>query len=152
MSPMSRLAALVCLVPLLTSCTGGGEKDDPDYTPVPDAKLFAQVERLDGVVSADLSWTDKFGMSNTYGGVIRTRGVSACEVLDHAYAILRQGRPDADLVIEVEQREAPPSDLAEFDVVNMRAIDRTVARDPAARYGEQPGTGKPPDDELCKGS
>jgi hypothetical protein len=148
---MSRLTALVCLVPLLTSCTGGGEKDGPDYTPVPDAKLFAQVEQIDGVVSADLSWSDKFGRSNTYDGVIRTRGVSACEVLDRTYAILWQGRPDADLVIEVEQRKAPPSDLSEFDVVDMRAIDRAVERDPATRYGEQPGTGKPPDDSLCAG-
>lgn len=150
MSPMSRvLTALVCLVPLLASCTSGGGKEEPDYTPVPDAKLFAQVKALDGVVSSSIDWTDKFGMSNSYGGVIRTRGVSACEVLDHAYAILRQGRPDADIIIEVEQRDPPPSDLAEFDVIDMSAVDREVESDPASRYGEQPGTGEPPDDSLC---
>ena len=151
MTPVSRFAALVCLVPLLSSCTGGGEKDDPDYTPVPDSKLFAQVEQIKGVVGADLDWTDRFGRPNTYDGVIRTRGVSACEVLDHAYAILWQGRPDASIVIEVEQRDPPPSDLAEFDVVDLRAVDRAVERDPASRYGEQPGTGEPPDDSLCAG-
>ena len=31
------------------------------------------------------------------------------------------------------------------------AIDRAVERDPSTRYGEQPGTGEPPDDALCAG-
>ena len=150
MTPMSRTAALACLVLLLGSCTAPDE-EEPDYTPVPDAELFAQVRKLDGVVGADLDWSDKFGRPNTYDATIRTRGVSACEVLDYAYAILWQGRPDATLLVEVEQRDPPPSDVADLDIVDMRAFDREVERDPSTRYGEQPGTGEPPDDALCAG-
>ena len=95
-------ATINTLVLLLSSCTAP-EEDGPDYTPVPDKELFAEVEQIKGVVSADLDWSDEFGRPNTYDGTIRTRGVSACEVLDHAYAILWQGRPDATLLLEVEQ-------------------------------------------------
>jgi hypothetical protein len=143
-------SALVVLpVLVLASCRGTSEPR-ATYTPVPDARLFGEVERLDGVVAADLAWKDTMALPRTYAGTVFVRGVSPCEVLDRVYATLWQGRPGAAVAVEVVRGSPPRAGQTAPAGLTMNQVDREVDLDPAQRYGEQPGTGRPPDDRLCR--
>ena len=137
------LALLGLLV--LTSCVLGGDGaadpgPSPTYDPVPDAQLFDRVARLDGVRSADLDYVDTFANPNSYGGTITVDpGAKHVErIVDQACAILRQGHPDASIVLDVA--------LPDSSTVSTVAYDVAFPEDLEKRYGPQPGTGQVPDD------
>jgi hypothetical protein len=147
-----RPAVLGLVVALaLTGCgPDESEPPTPSYTPVADARLFAEVGDLPGVISEDLRWVDKFGDSNRYGGYVYVRRkADQCRVLDEAFAILRKGRPGASIFVGVLVGPPSPSQGEGF---TMALADLDLIADPTKRYGEQPDTGRPPDDQLCKGS
>lgn len=103
----------------LAACGGSDEPKGPGYTPIPDKQLFAQIAAIPGVTTVSLSYRDEFGNSNDYVGEIRVDpAADAAVVLDHAFAILRQGRWRASMSLFAVQNE---------------------------RYDPQPGNGLPPE-------
>ena len=135
-------AALVVLALLalgVRALIGSQESDDPEYTPATDDELVAELEELAGVSGVDLTHE-----SGTYSGTVTVDGRRRlCSVLDEAYAILRQGEEGAAIEIEVAKQGGRS--------LTMQQVDESVAQDPTRRYGAQPGTGEPLDDELCSG-
>lgn len=115
--------------------------DQPMTSNFTDEQLFAQVAALDGVVSADLSYRNIFGSDNVYvGRIIVTEEDRALPLLDHTYAILRQGHRNAGFFVDVLVKPTG----AIFD-----AYDLLGSNPPARiedRYGPQPGNGMPPAD------
>ena len=134
----------------------GSPEPTASYKVTPDADLFAQIKALPGVLDSNIHFIDKFGWGRKYEGTIfvapDTTTDDAITLLDHANAILWMGRPNADLTVTVAamdgnvQRDlATQTDLGIVDeLVDPDTGKFTYARDAArARYGPQPGTGKP---------
>lgn len=125
---------------LLLALTGcGSMREVPMTSQYTDAQLFAQVADLDGVVSADLSYRNIFGSANGYvGRIVVAEEDRALLLLDHTYAILRQGHRNATINVDVLVK--PTGNI--FDDYDL------LGSDPAARledrYGPQPGDGTPP--------
>lgn len=112
------------------------------YGPVPDERLYREIAKIPGVSRVELRWTNGFDRPNGYRGRVYTRrGIDAVNVLDHALAILRQGRPGASFGgFEV----VPDSGFA----LGPSHVGLETQADYTARYGPQPGTGLPPPTPL----
>ena len=138
MHTISRIAALVVFCAVIAGCGGSEAPDGPDYAPIPDKQLFAQIAAIPGVTTVDLSYRDEFGNSNDYVGEIGVDpSADAAMVLDHGLAILRQGRWRASMSVFVVQNARRIS----TNVLEMNApTDRRLTE----RYGPQPGNGLPP--------
>lgn len=138
---MRRVLAIVLVtLALLAACSTGGSdrRTDPDYTPVPDARLFAQIGGLPGVESSDISYNGSFPDNAYVGRVTLASTADAQATLDTIYAILRQGRPDVDMNVQAQQ---------DGRAVSLGAIDGPTTRQALQkRYGPQPGDGTPPGD------
>ena len=136
------LLPVLCLL-VLTGCVLGGGSD-PDkgssYDPVPDAQLFADVGRIDGVRSVDLDYLDSFANPNSYAGTITVEpgAKDVAGIVDRMCAILRQGHPDASILVSVALRGNA--------TVATTAYHVALPQDLEKRYGPQPGTGEPPQD------
>lgn len=134
------LGVLLLVVALVGACSGGSEKEsEPDYEPVPDRELYAQVARLPGVTDVDVEFHDTFTTGRAYIGTV-TVGPDAdpVAVLDHAMAVLRQGRWRASITLEVRQgtRSTTSEELG---------MASGTEPDLVERYGPQPGDGRPPE-------
>jgi hypothetical protein len=119
---------------LLTGC--GDPSPKPSYDPVPDTDLFAQVEKLPGVRSADLEYSDSFANPNEYAGTVTVaRTADVAGVVDRMCALLWQGRPEVSVHVTVSygSREVTTADLR-----------LSTPDDLERRYGSQPGSGEPP--------
>ena len=118
----------------------------PTYTPVPDEQLFTQIAGLDGVADATLSFEDSPTTNNTYvGRLIMADTVTqetARDILDHAYAILRQGRPQAHIAVRAESGHTGAGSYG----IGPAQLGLSGGASPALkqRYGPQPGDGTPP--------
>lgn len=133
-------AVLVVLVVVLgAACSGGTEEEaGPDYEPVPDRELFAQVARIPGVVEVDLEFQDTFTSGRGYVGTVSAGpGVDPLAVLDQTLAVLRQGRYRAGINVEVRQGGRATT-LVDLGVT---PTERGLVK----RYGPQPGDGSPPE-------
>ena len=141
------VAVATGLVVLLgAGCTGGGpsEKETTiaSYTPVPDDQLFARVGELAHVDSAKVSFRDNLTDGATYSGSLVSDGrENPYATLDAAVAVLRQGRPRADIVLTLD---VPTDGGAPVQYTSTKLLDRTAADPLTARYGPQPGSGEPP--------
>jgi len=132
---------LVLLTLCLASACSSRSAGDPGYDPVPDSTLFARADQVDGVVDARLSYSSTLG-DKGYRGEVTVRAGLDREQLGRAvatvYAILRQGRADATIGLQVVQGTTIVTDelpgvptagtLAELDEL----------------FGPQPGDGTPP--------
>jgi hypothetical protein len=133
---------LLGLLLLVTACSsgssdGGGKK--ADYTPIPDDELYAAIGEIPGVQAVDIRYNDTFP-EKKYGGEITIEsGVDAQDVLDAAYAVLRQGRFDVGISVFGLQDKTSIS----FDRLGGRSGIPSRLEE---RYGPQPGDGTPPDD------
>ena len=136
---IARIAVLVTFCVALAGCGGSDEPKGPGYAPIPDKQLFAQIAAIPGVTTVGLSYRDEFGNSNDYVGEIGVDpAANAATVLDHAIAILRQGRWRASMSLFAMQNERRIS----TNVLDMNApTDRRLTE----RYGPQPGNGLPPE-------
>lgn len=114
------------------------------YSPVSDVSLYRRVANIPGVTGVELRWTNGFDNPNGYGGTVYAgRDSDDVAILDQVLAILRQGRPGADLdAIEVWRMGSYPVFPSEFGLKGQA--------DYTARYGPQPGTGVPPATPLIK--
>lgn len=104
-------ALLLCALALgMSACTSSGQSHrrgeaPADYRPVPDDELFAAIESIPRVRSADLGYVDQLGESNTYRARVDLepglRRPEAVEVFDEVVEILRHGRWDAATLVTV---------------------------------------------------
>lgn len=116
--------------------------DIPMTSKFTDEQLFAQVAALDGVDSADIAYRNIFGSDNIYvGTIVVLQRDQALRLLDHTVAILRQGRRNASIDIQVNIKSTGE---ALVDMYDLLGTDRYSSLD--KRYGPQPGNGKPPAD------
>jgi len=137
-----------CLVIVLLSLMGCSLANPPTpratYRPISDEILRARIAALAGVTRVELRWSNGFDNANSYGGVVEVgRDVEPIAVLDRVLAILRLGRPGADLG---GVRVARPSALD----VSATLVGLWSQADYTARYGPQPGTGVPPPTPLIR--
>jgi hypothetical protein len=149
MTSRLRLVPPLVLAGLLSVGAAGcspseGTLDGPEptvsYTPVPDDELFADVAELPGVSQVDLEFDDSSTGGYGYVGDLRLEpGGDPVQALDRVIAILRQGRPEAAMTIEVRQ---PDRTTTTVDLP-MRSATEPYLTD---RYGPQPGDGSPPPD------
>ena len=120
--------------------------DTSTYTPLPDDELYAQIASLDGVAEVQISFVDEVNTNNTYAGFVMMESevdrAEALGILDHAYAILRQGRPDAHMNV-MGRSATDSSEPYTLDTVDLQ-LAGGVAPALEERYGPQPGTGEPP--------
>lgn len=142
MSTAGRPLVLTVLA-LLLAATGGcsrAQEDQPDYEPVPDRELFAQVAQLPGVVSTDIQHRDTFNDPNDYVGTVTAAAkVDPVRLLDQVIAVLRQGRWQASMTLEVRQPDRTTT-IVDLDLRSAGEPDLTE------RYGPQPGDGSPPEE------
>lgn len=140
-----RWSVAVLIMIALTGCSlGNMPTPRATYAPVPDARLLERLALIPGVTHATLRWSNGFDNPNGYHGSIDAgRGADAAAILDRALALLRQGRPGADLGgIHV----APASEFAVWPT----DFGLWTQADYTARYGPQPGTGLPPSTPLIR--
>lgn len=125
---------------LLTMGCMHREPAKPDYDPVPDTKLFGQISDLPDVSAVDITFRKQFSYGTGYAGEITVDdGVDAAAVLDHVYAILRQGRSQVDISVRARQGVKQISSR-DFGLVSGSPANLEK------RYGPQPGDGTPPTD------
>ena len=141
---MRRLTLLVIALALTVSACASDGSDGalprtPDYTPTPDAELFAAAGRVPGVSAVDIGFNDTWPEKGYKGEVTIDAGVDPQGVLDAVYAILRQGRPGASITVGGVQ----DGTSLRFELLGGRA-GTPVALE--KRYGPQPGDGSPPGD------
>lgn len=131
---------LIGLMLLTAACSSSGSDPEPtssDYTPVPDADLFARIADIPGVEKVDIRYVGTFPESKYGGEITIATGTDAQDVLDAAYAILRQGRRDVGIsVFGIQDRTS-----ITFDRLGGRS---GIPSELKKRYGPQPGTGTPP--------
>lgn len=156
MTPRRSVLALLALVPAttLTGCFfgGRGQRSEPpptaDYEPIPDEQLFEQIRALDGVAGAGILHRDDRTHGNSYAGHITLeQGVTkdeAVAIVDHAYAILRQGEYRAAIILT--SGSAPGVEPVVATSVSDLPIRGRHAAALEERYGPQPGDGTPPGD------
>ena len=100
---------------------------------------------LPHVTEARLAFRDDLTDGRTYTGSLQSDGaVNPYETLDAAVAILRQGRPGADIVITID---VPTSSGPALQLTSTTLLDRGQQDPLTARYGPQPGDGLPPADQ-----
>lgn len=133
---MNRLVVTVLALVLLAACRTSSGDDEPDYTPIPDAELFAQIGRLPGVSDVDISYSKDFGNTGYIGQIAVAAGTDPVATLDHAYAILRQGRYRASITVVAVQNGK------QFSTIELGTGSSNAEL--TKRYGPQPGTGEPP--------
>lgn len=137
--PATLPGALLGVLLLLGGCSSSGSDSAarPDYTPIPDEKLYAAIADLPGVQAIDIRFNDTWPEAK-YGGEITIEpDADAQSVLDATYAVLRQGRPDVGIsVFGIQDRTS-----ISFDRLEGRS---GIPSELAKRYGEQPGDGTPP--------
>lgn len=137
------MLAVVLVCAATASCsTSESTPDDPEptvsYSPVPDDRLFGEVAELPGVSDVDLEFDDSFSGGNGYVGDLRLEsGDDPVATLDTVIAILRQGRPEVAMTIEVLQ---PDRTTTTVDLPMRSATEPFLTE----RYGPQPGDGVPP--------
>lgn len=131
---------MVLVMTLAGACSGGSERETgPDYEPVPDRELFAQVAQLPGVTRVDISFQDTFTSGRGYVGTVEVDAdAEPSAVLDQAMAVLRQGRWRASITLDVRQGTRSTT------FVDLGMASGTEP-DLVERYGPQPGDGSPPD-------
>lgn len=141
---MRRLSVLLLLLAVAGCSLGNLPTPRATYRPTPDAELYARIASLPGVTGVKIRWTNGFDFPNGYRGTIDARrGTNGASILDHALAILRQGRAGASLTgLEV----APEGEFAVFP----SEFGLKGQADYTARYGPQPGAGLPPATPLIK--
>jgi hypothetical protein len=135
------------LVPLLLVLTcvlaGCGEGDSSSYTPKESTVLFAEIAAIDGVTSVDVGEFESAGLGGSrpaYRGTVRVDdSAEPLQVLDQVLAILRQGLPGASLRDVVVHQGA----TGFYDAAYVGLGDALLGE----RYGPQPGTGTPPEDQ-----
>ena len=134
----ARITPIVLALLMAAGCGGSPEDVHATYSPVPDARLFAQVRELPGVTRAHVFYASDFNGKGYYGNVWVRRGVDARKTLDRVFAILWQGRPEAAIgsPIEVDRLGKP--------LVSALDLGLKSYSDWVKRYGPQPGDGKPP--------
>lgn len=146
----ARRTAAVAVGLALALLAGGCTEDSPRpkestiaaYTPRPDDTLFAQVRDLPGVKDATISFRDNLTDGALYSGSLVTDGrENPYAVLDAAVAVLRQGRPGADILLTVD---VPTAGGVPVQYTSTKLLDRTLPDPLTARYGPQPGSGEPP--------
>lgn len=130
-----RIALAGLLLLALTAC------GEPAYDPLPEARLYSDIEALPGVTSQRIDSFDSGSEGTGYDGTIRVDNqADPLAVLDQALAILWQGLPRASFhsfgVLGEDGTEVRPSD-----------VGLTSPDEFEARYGPQPGTGEPPTDK-----
>ncbi len=139
------LAALVALA--AAGCVGGSSGSgtpSPSWTPVPDDELVARVRALPHVTDASIAFRDNITDGIGYRGTVTTDGrENPYEVMDRAYAILRQGRPGTIWVsVTVPTSNGVPRSYDDGPLLGDPTAGRSERLD--ARYGPQPGDGTPP--------
>ncbi|MET0929416.1 MAG: hypothetical protein ABWX74_07850 [Aeromicrobium sp.] len=137
-----RLSVLLLGVLLAGACSFGGSDDGPkkaDYTPIPDAELYASIAALPGVEKVDVAYNGTWPESKYGGEITIASGVDAQQVLDQAYAVLRQGRFDVGISVFGLQDNTS----IKFDGLDGRS---GIPSELTQRYGPQPGDGTPPVD------
>ena len=103
----SALLALPVVLAALSGCTGS-TAEPVGYDPVPDSELFAEVQRLPGVLEADVSYDDNFTNGPNYVAQLRAeRRADVADFIDSATAVLWQGRPDVRILVEVPADAEP---------------------------------------------
>lgn len=139
MTTYGRIAVTLSLLLGVSGCAGS-TAEPVGYEPVPDSELFAEVQRLPGVLEADVSYDDSFTNGPNYVAQLRAeRRADAADIIDSATAVLWQGRPDVRVLVAV-RREG--SDLT----VDSLAVGLPSRESLVERYGPQPGTGEVPAD------
>ena len=133
------LVSVFAMCVALASCGGSEAPDRPDYTPIPDKQLFAQIAEIPGVRGVAIKHLDTFDNPNDYVGDIEVNlSADAAAILDQALAILRQGRWRAGMGISAVQ----DTRVVSTDVLGIKSpTDEFLAE----RYGPQPGNGLPPE-------
>jgi hypothetical protein len=127
---------VVALAGTLLGC-GAAKPLSPDYTPRPDARLYAAIEKVPGVRSVRIRYVDTADRPQVYVGRIEVApGTDLTSVLDHAMAILRQGRFRALLDLSVYSSSQTPVSSDTLVGDTRAGLDK--------RYGPQPGDGTPP--------
>lgn len=140
MNPRWLLAMIVIALMATAGCSSSPPSDDdsPAYTPVPDPDLFAQVDQLAGVTGSAITFNDTFPENGYFGEVEIAPDADPQQVLDTVYAVLRQGAPDASIMVEGIQGNR----VNTFDRLPGSGVGTPVNL--AERYGPQPGDGAPP--------
>lgn len=139
MTAVGRIAVILSLL-LGTSACVGSTAEPVGYEPVPDSELFAEVQRLPGVLKADVSYDDSFTNGPNYVARLRAeRRADVADIIDSATAVLWQGRPDVTILVAV-RREG--SDLT----VDSLTVGLPSRESLVERYGPQPGDGEVPTD------
>ena len=139
MHTASHIAALVVFCAVLAGCGGSEAPDRPDYTPISDKELFAQIATIPGVTKVEIEYVDTFENPNDYIGAVDVGADGdAVETLDNALAILRQGRWQAAIGVVVLQDGHQTS-------TSMLGLNAPTDRRLTERYGPQPGNGLPPE-------
>jgi hypothetical protein len=132
---------LIGVLMLLAACSSGGSdggRPKADYTPVPDDELYSRIGKLPGVQAVDIRYNGTWPESKYSGEITIQPGVDAQQVLDEAYAILRQGRYDVAITV---------AGLQDRTSISFDRLDNGRPGIPAElekRYGRQPGDGTPP--------
>lgn len=138
LSKFITLTAVVALCMIVGACGSESPPSGPDYTPIPDKELFAQIANISGVTEVDLSYRDTFESGSDYVGTIKIDSdADPAVVLDHALAILRQGRWQASMTVVALQGKSQTA----TDVLGLKSPGEPFLTE---RYGPQPGDGKPP--------
>ena len=148
-SRVSSVAVGLVLVTGLGGCSMlGGDDPAPSaasYTPVPDDRLFDEISALPHVRTATISFRDTPTDGRLYSGRLETDGEeNPYAVLDAATAVLRQGRPRAQILVTVA---ADPTRGVPREYTSTEILDRSQPDPLTARYGPQPGDGTPPVDD-----
>lgn len=133
------LVAVFALCVALASCGGSEAPNRPKYTPITDEELFAQIATIPEVSEVDIDYQDTFENGKGYVGEITVDAVADVPaVLDHAVAILRQGRWQVDIsVVAVQDRRQVSTDVL--------GLESPIEPYLTERYGLQPGNGLPPE-------
>ncbi len=125
-----------------------GASSSASYAPRPDAELYAAIRALEGVTDVRIDDRDDINGRAYLGDVFVAAGTpvqTAVGLLDHANAILWQGRPNAVLNISVVS--GTPQDvhpMAEQAALGLSQSGPSWLKAARERYGPQPGTGLPP--------
>lgn len=125
---------------LLVGVSGcvGSTAEPMGYEPVPDERLFREIDDLTGVRSVDIEFSSSFTNGPVYSGYVRVgRRADLLGTLDATAAILWQGKPRAIQLVKVEG----PRGSVENSTVRLQSTT-----DLEERFGPQPGTGKVPAD------
>lgn len=156
MLPRRAVLTMLSVLPLgiLSGCGIGRSRDEPTvsatphYEEITDEDLYAQIQALEKVVDTGILHRTDPTHGNSYAGHILleagvTRG-EALAILDHAYAILRQGSYRA--AINLTAATAPDTEPMVTVSGTQLPLSGSGPAGLEKRYGPQPGDGTPPGD------